>query len=333
MPEPTPATFPPRRAAGRGPGWYRGDLHVHSLLSYGADLTPAQLAAAARALGLDFLATTEHNTADGHAHWGPYAGDDLLVILGQEVTTHTGHWLALGLDPGQSVEWRYGVRDDAIGRHLDQVRRHGGLCVAAHPHAPYPHGTSMYPYRCFDAVEVWNGRWASDLPWNADNEATLAEWGRHLAYGLRRGDWQPAVGNSDAHLAGQLGTPHTVVHAEQLSTEAVLAGVRAGRSWVAESSTVDVTLTATTADRSVGVGERLTAEDQPITVRVQVVGVPSGTITLHTERGLVHRATLPADGSGSTAWRTNVDEAGFVRAEVRHPNRHLAALTNPIILD
>ncbi|MEV6693894.1 hypothetical protein AB0M35_20725 [Micromonospora sp. NPDC051196] len=71
----------------------------------GADLTPAHLAAAARTLGLDFIATTEHNTAAGHGEWGPYAGDDLLVILGQEVTTRTGHWLALGLAPEQAIEW------------------------------------------------------------------------------------------------------------------------------------------------------------------------------------------------------------------------------------
>ena len=38
------------------------------------------------------------------------------------------------------------------------------------------------------------------------------------------------MGNSDAHLSGQIGTPHTVVQAEELSTDAVLAGIRAGRS-------------------------------------------------------------------------------------------------------
>nr|WP_230415571.1 hypothetical protein [Micromonospora tarapacensis] len=39
-----------------------------------------------------------------HADWRRYAGDDLLVILGQEVTTRTGHWLALGLAPEQLVD-------------------------------------------------------------------------------------------------------------------------------------------------------------------------------------------------------------------------------------
>src|SRR5215207_605860 len=113
-----PSQFPPKRVAGRGRAWYRGDCHVHSGRSYGGELTPEQLAAAAREIGLDFIATTEHNTSDTHGAWGPLAGDDLLVILGQEVTTQTGHWLALGIDSGQVVEWRYGLRDDVVEKYL-----------------------------------------------------------------------------------------------------------------------------------------------------------------------------------------------------------------------
>src|SRR5215207_779899 len=206
-----PSQFPPKRVAGRGRAWYRGDCHVHSGRSYGGELTPEQLAAAAREIGLDFIATTEHNTSDTHGAWGPLAGDDLLVILGQEVTTQTGHWLALGIDPGQVVEWRYGMRDDVVDKYLDQVHEAGGLCVAAHPHAPYPSGVFMYPFHGFDAVEVWNGLWSSDRPWNADNQAALAEWGRSLAADIHGGRWRPALGNSDTHLEGQIGIPHTVV--------------------------------------------------------------------------------------------------------------------------
>jgi predicted metal-dependent phosphoesterase TrpH len=165
---------------------------VHSVLSQGGELTVEQLAAGARAAGLDVIATTEHNTSDGHGLWGPHAGDDLLVILGQEVVTETGHWLALGIEPGQVVDWRYRVRDEVIDRYLAQVHNVGGLCVAAHPHAPYMSGDFMYPYQGFDAVEVWNGLWTSDRPWNADNEAALAEWGRSLAAEIHRGRWRPA---------------------------------------------------------------------------------------------------------------------------------------------
>jgi hypothetical protein len=315
-----------------GGGWYRGDCHVHSVHSDSAELTPEQLAAAARDAGLDFIATTEHNTADAHGAWGPHVGDDFIVILGQEVTTRTGHWLALGIDPGQVVDWRYGVRDDVIDRHLDQVHRVGGLCVAAHPHAPYPSGCFMYPYQGFDVIEVWNGLWASDLPWNADNEAALAEWGRNLAADVHRGRWRPAIGNSDTHLAGQIGTPHTVVQAEELSADAILAGIRAGRSWIAESAAVELSFDISSGDRTAGIGERLDAGGRPAMVRVDIRGVPSGTVSFHTDRGTVHRESLPGRDRGSVEWGTSAEESTFVRVEVRHPGGRMAALGNPIII-
>ncbi|MEV4414066.1 CehA/McbA family metallohydrolase [Catellatospora sp. NPDC049609] len=326
------ARFPPQRVPGRGRGWYRGDCHVHSTHSHGGELTPEQLAAAARAAGLDFIATTEHNTAGTHGLWGPHAGDDLLVILGQEVTTHTGHWLTLGIGAGQVVDWRYRVRDDAIDEQLDRVHQAGGLCVAAHPHAPYPSGMFMYPFERFDVVEVWNGLWASDLPWNADNEAALAEWGRGLAVGVHSGRWRPAMGNSDVHLRDQIGTPHTVVLAEELSTEAILAGIRAGHSWIAESAAVALSFTATAGDRRAGVGERLKTGDEPVMVRVEVGGVPSGVVSLHTDRGRIRHETLPAGGSGVVEWPTSADESAYVRVEVRHPGGSMAALSNPVVL-
>ncbi|MGW1405551.1 CehA/McbA family metallohydrolase [Streptomyces sp. NPDC002403] len=325
------SVFPPARVAGRGRGWYRGDCHVHSVHSDGR-LTPEQLVSGARAAGLDFLATTEHNTSGAHGVWNPHAGDDLLVILGEEVTTRTGHWLALGIRPGQVVDWRYGLRDERVGRCLDEVHRAGGLCVAAHPHAPYPSGTFMYPYQGFDAVEVWNGLWSSDAPWNADNEAALAEWGRGLAAGVHRGRWRPAMGNSDTHLEDQIGIPHTVVLAEELSVAAILDGIRAGRSWIAESAAVELSFTVSAGGRSARIGERLGAGDAPVEVRAEVRGVPSGTVGFHTEQGRAHHASLPASGSGTVEWCTDAAQSAFVRVEVRRPDGRMAALGNPVVL-
>jgi len=327
----TDLDFPPLLARGRGAGWYRGDCHVHSVHSDG-ELTPGQLAAGARAAGLDFIATTEHNSARAHGSWGHLAGDDLLVVLGEEVTTRTGHWLALGLAPGQVIDWDYGVADALIDRCLEEVRAAGGLCVAAHPHAPYPTGSFLYAAEGLDVVEVWNGLWTSDLPWNADNEAALADWGRGLAAGVRAGRWQPAMGNSDTHLEGQIGIPHTVVHAAELSTRAVLDGLRAGRSWIAGTSAVALTFTATAAGRTAGIGERLAAGGEPVVVRARVSGAPSATVAFHTDRGAVHRAALPDSGAGTAEWHTSSRESAFVRIEVRDPRGHMAALTNPIVL-
>ncbi|WP_328719967.1 CehA/McbA family metallohydrolase [Streptomyces sp. NBC_00247] len=312
-------------------GWYRGDCHVHSVHSDG-ELTAAEPAAAARAAGLHFVATTDHNTAAAHGVWAEQADAGLLVILGEEVTTATGHWLALGIGPGEVVGGEYGVRDGLIGAHLDRVHRAGGICVAAHPHAPYPSGTFAYAYEGFDTVEVWNGLWTSDLPWNADNEAALAEWGRGLAADVHRGRWRPAVGNSDTHLAGQLGVPHTVVFAEELSTSAVLAALRAGRSWIAGSAAVDVSFTATAGAKTAEVGGCLDTGGREVVVRARVRGVPSATVSFHTERGAVHHTELSPEGSGEVEWRTTAQESGFVRAEVRDPRGHMAALTNPVAL-
>ncbi|MCX4658216.1 CehA/McbA family metallohydrolase [Streptomyces uncialis] len=331
----------PKSAAGAGTapapvrhgrGWYRGDCHLHSLASSGGELTPEQVVADARAAGLHFLAATEHNTAATHDTWSRQADGDLLVILGQEVVTRTGHWLALGLPPGHVVDWRYGVRDDVIERQLAEVHRAGGLCVAAHPHAPYPSGTFMYPYQGFDAVEVWNGPWSSDVPWQADNEAALAGWGRSLAADLHQGRWRPATGNSDTHLKGQLGVPHTVVLAEELSADEILAAIRAGRSWIAGSTAVELSFTVSAGDRSAGIGERLATGGEPVVARVDVRGVPSGTVSFHTEQGTAHRAPLTGSGAAVVEWRVSAADSAFVRVEVRHPGGHMAALSNPVVL-
>ncbi len=304
---------------------------MHSARSSGGRLTPKQLTEAARTAGLDFLAATEHDTVDTQAAWNRCADEDLLVIPGQEATTRTGHWLALGIRPGHAVDWQYGVEDDQIGRHLDEVHKAGGLCVVAHPHAPYPSGVFMYPFRGFDVVEVWNGLWRSDLPWSADNERALAEWDRSLAHDIDFGRWRPAMGNSDTHLEGQIGIPHTVVLAEALTTEAILAGIGAGRSWIAESTDIDVSLEVSARDRRAGIGQRLATRREPCVVRVNVRATPSATVSLHTDGGTVHRESLPEDGSGQVEWRTTAKESAFVRVEVRHPDGRMAALTNPVV--
>ncbi|HEY3503755.1 MAG TPA: CehA/McbA family metallohydrolase [Actinocatenispora sp.] len=326
-----PPDYPPARARGRGRAWYHGDCHVHSTHSDG-ELTPAELAAAARAAGLDFVATTEHNTAAGHAAWTPYAGDDLLVILGAEVTTPTGHWLALGLPGGRVVDWRDRARDGAIADRLAEVHAAGGLCVAAHPHAPYRSGTFMYPYDGFDAVEVWNGEWSSDRPWNADNAAAVAEWGRRLGADVHSGRWRPAAGNSDTHLPGQIGVPRTVVLADELGTDAILAGIRAGRSWIAGGAGIDLTLDATAGDGRAGIGDRLATGGRPVTVRVRITGVAGGAVTVHTDEGAAYTEVLAADGPGIVGWTTSAAESSHVRVEVRHPDGRMAALTNPVVL-
>jgi hypothetical protein len=336
--EPAPAlqvAYPPERAKGRGRAWYRGDCHLHSWYSDGRR-TPAEIAALARAAGLDFINSSEHNTHSAHAHWAAEAGDDLLILLGEEVTTRNGHVVALGTDPGTFVDWRYRARDNRFGHYAREIRRAGGLVVPAHPHATCIGCNWKFGFGEADAVEVWNG------PYTPDDEVSLADWDSTLALAARTGeDWTPAMGSSDAHRdPDPVGTPQTVVLADDLTREAILDGIKAGRSYVAESKDVSLSFSAAGGrGRHAGIGERLRVDDRdPVTVRLEVEGAPGCTVRFVTDQGVLHSAALPASGSGTVEWRTTARYATYVRAEVRHapgmppmPGA-LAAFTNPVFL-
>ncbi|MGW3846414.1 CehA/McbA family metallohydrolase [Streptomyces fagopyri] len=336
----TPApVYPPPRARGRGRAWYRGDCHLHSWYSDGRR-TPAEIAALARAAGLDFINSSDHNTHSSHPHWADQAGDDLLIMLGEEVTTRNGHVLALGTDPGTFVDWRYRARDNRFGRFARRIRRAGGLVVPAHPHATCVGCGWKFGFGEADAVEVWNG------PYTPDDEVALAEWDNTLVASVRSQSpsrsWLPAMGNSDAHRdPDAVGTPQTVVLADDLTREAVQDGIRAGRSYVAESKSVVLAFTASgPGGEHAGIGGRLTvAADAPVTVRLEVSGAPRCTVRLVTDEGVLFTSdVLPVSGSGTVEWRTTPQYAAYVRAELRHETAAgpvpgaLAAFTNPIFL-
>ncbi|UFQ16275.1 MULTISPECIES: CehA/McbA family metallohydrolase [Streptomyces] len=328
--------YPPERAKGRGRAWYRGDCHLHSVHSDGRR-TPAEIAALARAAGLDFINSSEHNTHSAHAHWAAHAGDDLLIMLGEEVTTRNGHVVALGTDPGTFVDWRYRARDNRFGRYARKIRDAGGLVVPAHPHATCVGCNWKFGFGEADAVEVWNG------PYTPDDEVSLADWDSMLVASVRGGKpWIPALGNSDAHRdPDRIGGPQTVVLADDLTRDAILEGLRRGRSYVAESKEVELSFSAAGGRaRHAGIGERLPVDhDTPVTVRLDVKGAPGCTVRIITDQGVLHTTPpLPASGTGTVEWRTTPSYAAYVRAELRHPAPTpplpgpLRAFTNPIFL-
>lgn len=328
------SNHPPQVITGSGVGWYRGDCHLHTIYSDGKQ-TPAQVASRARERRLDFIISTEHNTTAAHGVWGDLAGDDLLIITGEEVTTRNGHLLALGIDPGRWIDWRFRAVDDELPRFVDAIHDHHGIAVAAHPYGGCIGCFWRFGYACVDAVEVWNG------PWNIGNEAAVATWDNLLVAGGAHGRWLPAMGNSDAHADPDvIGLPQTVVYAEGLGAEQLLAGITAGRSWIAESADIEVSFTATCGAQTAQIGQRLPADRQaPITVSAQVTGVPGGSVRLITDQGPMHRQQLADDGRAEVSWQTTASLAGYVRLELRHPVTEpafpygaMAALTNPIRL-
>ncbi len=343
---PSPAPFrpayPPQAVPGTGRRWYRGDSHLHTVHSDGRRL-PEEVAAGARAAGLDFFVTTEHNTPSAHAVYGPLAGPDLLIITGEEVTTRNGHVLALGVPPGRFVDWRYRAVDEVFGVVAARIRDAGGIVVPAHPYCPYVGCRWKFGYADVDGVEVWNGIWT------IDDDAAVETWDGLLVTSGQGG--LAAIGNSDAHSEPQvIGSPQTVVLADSLSTKAILAAMAAGRSYLAESAAVELELTASAGNLTAGLGDRLAVDPAtPVTVTFTVSGVPDGVLRLITDEGQLVQSTLPAGGTGTLSLVTTARLSAYVRAEVRRPRADglpgsgtamgttpqlgpMAGMTNPIWL-
>jgi hypothetical protein len=306
----------------RTPGWYRGDLHLHTVHSDG-EQTPEEVSARAARLGLDFIVPTDHNTISAHLRWGDLDRPDLLVLPGEEVTTPAGHWGAVGLPPGVWVDFRYRPEDGELCRFVERVRGHGGLAVANHPRRG---GGCDWEFDVaeMDGVEVWNGRWSA-----SDDEAVRL-WDGLLGAGRRL----VAVGGSDSHRPEQeIGHPQTVVGAAGLSRDAVVAGLRAGRAYVAASSRVGLQLRAETAGAAAEMGGTLvTRPDETVSVTLHVRGAEGGRVTLHTDRGTVHEALVDRQAA-AVIHETAPAACRYVRAEVRDRTGAMLALTNPVWIE
>ena len=318
--EPVVAPLPPSISGAR---WFRGDLHLHTVHSDG-ERDPDELAAAARASGLDFIVSTEHNTNAANRVWPACRTGGLLVVPGEEVTTRHGHWLAVGLSPRAWVDWRYGPSDGVFPRFAAQVRDDGGLVVAAHPSVPLPGSAWEFGFDHVDALEVWNGRW------NLDDELSLRIWQRLLRQDRR----VVAVGGSDSHGEHQpVGAPQTVVHADGLSTPAIVNGLRCGRSYLARSCDVALELTASSDGGAAGPGQTLrVSPGGSATVTAVISGAPGTNVVLITAAGPVRQATVGP--SARLQWELDAASARFVRLEVREAQRRplgaMVALTNPV---
>ena len=331
VPHPAPVAVP-----GTGAGWYRGDLHTHSIHSDG-QWTPGQLVAQARANGLDFLGTSDHNTHTATRVFGRVVPDDFLVVSGEEVTTRNGHWLATGTTPGTWVDWRYRAADHRLAHFTDLTRGVGGMAIAAHPFVPvagtrWDFGTAWSEV---DAVEVWNG------PWSIFNQLTVNAWQQQLA----SGGYTPAVGNSDSHHQGQVvGLPQTVYRLETLSSAEIVAAAQGGHCWIAESSEVELTFSATGAGATTAVGGPgdtvALADGEQLACHLEVTGVPGTLAQLIGTSGTVLAASFDSGGAISLDHDVEVTEA-FARVEVRRvpttvdPMTYqsaapMVALTNPI---
>lgn len=297
-------TLPRARA-----GWYRGDLHCHSLYSDG-DSWPIELLTRAAEIGLDFLAITDHNGAVRHTSPDGSAGRLPLLIPGIETTTYRGHWNVWGVDG-----W-FDFREptlEAIRREMARAVAVGGTVSVNHPK---PWGPD-WDYGAMDgahAVEVWNG------PWERMNVICLAEWEERLLAGARF----VAVGGSDTHVIREepgtgptrrprLGEPTTWVQVDgPLTVAGLLAGIRAGRCFVSVSPA----------------GPQLYLERTGADARVRVVNGAGATLSLIGDANSIAAAAVECDD-----WSFDLpfpERVSYLRAELTGVRGQMLALSNPL---
>lgn len=325
------------KTARRGRGWYRGDLHAHTLHSDATWDVPALLTWA-KENRLDFCALTDHNTVAGLPLWDASASDALLTIGGSEVTTFWGHALALGARDW--VDWRvrphaHADKERTMNEIAREVYARDGLFIIAHPEsAGDPDCTgcrwlfeSMMPGNAL-AVEVWNENWSANMAGNESSLARAFEW-------LNRGYALALTSGTDTHgpehnrAAGTFG--FDVVYAEDLSEREILRAVGQGHLYMTAGPKLE--LTASTNRARAMMGDALDAVfNEPVHVTAQWANcaVPAQLALIADG---APRETLTVHEDGSQAWELRGGEANWFLVTMRDENGVMVALTNPIFAD
>lgn len=182
------------------------DLHIHSCYSRCSCNKPKKILDAAIRTGLSVIAVTDHNTIRGAVEVARLAGNDerIVVVIGSEILTDRGDLIGLFLQDDISS-----VRFAEVA---DEIHDQGGLTLLPHPFDGNRR-TACSPTKndakLLDAIEIENGRYASDIPGQRAWEYAQAH---HI----------PAVGNSDAHFIHEIGSIRTCFSGDDIR-EAILA--------------------------------------------------------------------------------------------------------------
>ena len=162
--------------------------------------SPQELVDHARAIGLDVIAVTDHDTIEGALRAADHAAklSRLQVVIGEEVSSRQGHIVALFIErrirPGMSA-----------AATVDAIHEQGGLAVAVHPfwrtqrRAPTApiHGVGWLAAELdFDAIEIENA---------TPGFYVLNQRARRMAEAVDCAE----LGGSDAHILDAVGRAFT----------------------------------------------------------------------------------------------------------------------------
>jgi predicted metal-dependent phosphoesterase TrpH len=177
----------------------RADLHMHSTYSDGIGTIQQVLDYVQQHTKLDVIALTDHDVIEGALRarelWakGSYRFD---FIVGEEVSTKSGHLLALFIE--KHIPPRLSMEES-----IDLIHAQGGLAIVAHPlNQIFRHSCPRY---VLDRIRASNSVWLDGIEtWNASfcgiyvNRVAMKR--NREYYG-----WSE-LGNSDAHTLSAIGS-------------------------------------------------------------------------------------------------------------------------------
>lgn len=337
--------------------WLVGDLHCHTVYSHdvwsgpdddNTDLDeaytfgwlPGEQIAIAELRGLDFLAITDHNDVRALTDPG-YTSETVTLLQGYEHSLSHGHAGCLGPEI-TSVFENIDTNTDAGAITLrDAVQAANGLFILNHPF--YGSGWGYTPAVRPDSIEVWNIGWpyrhvAPDVPSDpsvSDNYLSLPYWETEF---LSTGP-MPATGGSDNHYRATtavqgVGQPTTLVFAKDRTPEAILDGIRAGRTGVSAEppslAGARIELTVRSGSTTWMVGDTVPASAGKVRIVAHVINAPAHVLRLVVD-GAAAKETRILALDQTVKMRVNAGSIGRVRAEAFLDEGYwMGALTSPI---
>ena len=292
------APYSPSAALAPGPAWFAGDFHVHSRESGDAYPTLDEVATFAASRGMDFIELSEHNTVSqlDYITDAQARHPTVLFIPGIEVTTYFGHANAIGATEWIDFQVMSGT-DVTIETILADTAAQGAVFSINHPVLDL--GDSCLgcawaldaPPTGIRAVEIQNG--AYSVTGTLFYAPSLRFWEQLLDTGAH----VAAIGGSDDHRAGTdlgmfqspIGSPTTMVYADELSAAAIARAVAEGRTVVKLEGPEAPMVELFAGDAMIGD----TVTDRAVELRARVAG-GTGTMLRFVKNGRTEE-TVPVD--------------------------------------
>ncbi len=262
-------------------GWVAADSHIHTVTYSGhgdATIDEGMLTIAGE--GIEFAVATDHNHHTDYSMPAKKMGvnQHFTSVVGNEVSTKVGHINAFPVRLGSSLPDHTLTVWPELIRSIRAVTG-AKVLVLNHPRNTHNGFSPMNPKHFrqvtgenlrgegfgFEAMEI-----VTSAALQSDLMDPVRDWFGLLNHGYR----VTGVGSSDTHNVSRmiLGQGRTYVRAddsdpENLNTEEIVTGYRAGRVSVSMGLLVDITV-----DGRYGIGDLVTNPGDEMTIAIDTVG-------------------------------------------------------------